>query len=246
MSELLIAPWRKESARIPNGIRIYAIGDIHGRADLLEGVLARINDHLSAYPVPRAIQVFLGDYIDRGQASRAVLERLVHLAKTQGLVCLEGNHESFLIEFLSQPDVLDSWRNFGGFETLLSYDLAPSLKMDRTAKLELAAALKRAMPASHLQFLKALRKSFSCGDFFFVHAGVRPGIPLGEQQEADLLWIRHEFLSCQDNFGKIIVHGHTPVLKPEVHLNRINIDTGAYATGKLTCLVLEADQLMLI
>jgi serine/threonine protein phosphatase 1 len=246
MLELLLPPWKKGSAKVPNGIRIYAVGDIHGRADLLDEVLSRIDDHLGAYPTQRAIKVFLGDYIDRGQASRAVLDRLIRLVETQELILLKGNHESFLIEFLNDADVLDSWRNFGGFETLLSYGLTPRLKVDLAEKSDLAVALKRAMPPSHQRFLQALVKSFTCGDFFFAHAGVRPGIPLGEQREADLLWIRHDFLSCQENFGKIIIHGHTPVLKPEVHLNRINIDTGAYATGQLTCLVLEGDELLLI
>src|SRR5262249_12094391 len=124
--------------------------------------------------------------------------------------------------------------------------LAPTIDIDARRQRELASDLAKVLPSSHREFLSRLKRYFICGDFFFVHAGVRPGICLTRQSEADLLWIRSDFLSCQDAFGKIIVHGHTPVLEPELRPNRINIDTGAFATGRLTCLVLEADTIRFV
>jgi serine/threonine protein phosphatase 1 len=244
---LKFLPQRKggESPRVPDGIRIYAIGDVHGRADLLDQVLTSIDRDLSARPTPRAIHVFVGDYVDRGPDSRGVLDRLVERAKTHELICLKGNHESYLIEFLDAPTILEAWRHFGGLETLLSYGLTPSVRPDAAAQVNLAAALSEAMPDTHREFLGNLRLSFSCGDFFFAHAGVRPGIPLAHQREEDLLWIRKDFLSCSKKFEKMVVHGHTPVLEPDIRANRINIDTGAFATGQLTCLILERDEMIL-
>jgi len=239
------SPGGGESPRVPDDVRIYAIGDVHGRADLLEQVLSRIDRDLSKRPSPRAIHVFVGDYVDRGPNARAVIDRLVERAKTHELVCLKGNHESYLIEFLDAPTILEAWRHFGGLETLLSYGLTPSVKPDAAAQVNLAAALNRAMPYTHREFLQNLSLSFTCGDFFFAHAGIRPGIPLAQQREEDLLWIREDFLSCSKKFGKIVVHGHTPVLEPDIRPNRINIDTGAFATGRLTCLILERDELIL-
>ena len=128
----------------------------------------------------------------------------------------------------------------------MSYGIKPSINADAPAQARLAVALGQALPESHRRFLDDLKTSFTCGDYFFVHAGVRPGIPLAKQREEDLLWIRQEFLLCEDDFGKIIVHGHTPVLQPDFHPNRINIDTGAYATGRLTCLVLETDKMRIL
>jgi serine/threonine protein phosphatase 1 len=231
---------------VPEGTRIYAIGDIHGRLDLLDSVLARIDTDVDMHPASNAIRVFLGDYIDRGPDSKRVLDRLINYCVTQPTVCLLGNHEAFLCEFLKNPDVLSVWRCCGGLDTLLSYGLAPKIETDAQNQRELASELKRILPSSHREFLSGLKQYFICGDFFFVHAGVRPGICLTKQSEDDLLWIREDFLLSEDQFGKIIVHGHTPVLEPDVRPNRINIDTGAYATGRLTCLVLESDKIKFI
>jgi calcineurin-like phosphoesterase family protein len=225
--------------RLPEGTRIYAIGDIHGRLDLLDEVLARIEEDTAEYPTPNATRVFLGDYIDRGPDSKGVVERLIGYSVAQSTVCLMGNHEAYLREFLNNPDILSAWRRYGGLDTLLSYGLAPTMKTEAQEYRKLASDLYRLLPSSHREFLSNLKSYFVCGDFFFVHAGVRPGIPLTEQSEDDLLWIRDDFLRCEDDFGKVVVHGHTPVLGPDVRPNRINIDTGAYATGRLTCLVLE-------
>lgn len=226
--------------RLPDRVRIYAVGDVHGRADLLDQVLSRIDADLAAYPDCRPRQVFLGDYIDRGPSSRAVIDRLIKRARTHEIVCLKGNHETYVFEFLRNPAILADWRQLGGLETLMSYGLKPSMKADVTEQLELAKALAASLPKHHRQFLRNLSNSFACGDFFFVHAGVKPGIPLEQQREEDLLWIRDDFLLCEHGFGKIIVHGHTPVLEPDMRPNRINIDTGAYATGRLTCLIIES------
>jgi serine/threonine protein phosphatase 1 len=234
------------NARVPDGIRIYAIGDVHGRADLLDQVFSRIDADLARCPAPDPVQVLLGDYIDRGSQSKQVLDRLIARSRTHRTICLKGNHEAFATEFLSSPAILDNWCQYGGLETLISYGVAPSTKADATAQADLAAAFSRALPADHRRFLANLPPYFICGDFFFVHAGVRPGIPLARQSEADLFWIRNEFLLNEDSYSKVIVHGHTPVPQPDIRPNRINIDTGAYATGNLTCLVLERDQLIFI
>jgi serine/threonine protein phosphatase 1 len=233
-------------ARVPNGIRIYAIGDVHGRIDLLNQVLMRVDADMAARPSPRTVHVFLGDYIDRGPASKHVLDRLITHCAVHPSVCLIGNHETYLCEFLKNPKVLSDWKRYGGLDTLLSYGIVPSMETDAQGQVKLADALDRNLPSSHRQFLNRLKPYFICGDFFFVHAGVRPGIPLTDQSEDDLLWIREDFLLCEEYFGKVIVHGHTPVLEPEVRKNRINIDTGAYATGRLTCLVLENDEISFI
>jgi serine/threonine protein phosphatase 1 len=233
-------------ARVPEGSRIYAIGDVHGRLDLLEQVLARVDTDMATHPTSNAIRVFLGDYIDRGPESKRVLDRLIGCCAAQPCVCLMGNHETYLSEFLRNPDILSAWRHYGGFATLLSYGLVPRIETDVQERRELASDLDKILPSSHREFLSNLKPYFICGDFFFVHAGVRPGICLTEQSEDDLLWIREDFLLCEDPFGKVIVHGHTPVLEPEVRPNRINIDTGAYATGRLTCLVLESDEISFI
>jgi serine/threonine protein phosphatase 1 len=237
---------RKKAPNTPDGVRIYVVGDIHGRADLLKQVLAGIDADIAAYPAPRVIQVFLGDYIDRGQQSREVLDILISRTQYHQMVCLKGNHETYVPDFLRDPAMLDQWRYFGGLETLVSYGVVPSINADQEEQLALAEALRRALPESHRRFLSNLKPSFACGDYFFAHAGVRPGIPLSKQHERDLLWIREDFLLHEEGFGKIVIHGHTPVKEPDIRANRINIDTGAYATGRLTCLVLEGEQMTFI
>lgn len=229
-------------ACVRDGVRVYAVGDVHGRADLLKQLFLGIDADLAAHPVPEVIHVFLGDYIDRGRASRDVLDLLIERGRQYRLsVFLKGNHEAFLETFLRRPEIFSDWRQVGGIETLLSYGIRPSFNPDPSEQSALAKALANALPQAHRLFLRRLRLSFSFGDFFFAHAGVRPGIPLVEQQEEDLLWIRDDFLRSEDDFGKIVVHGHSPVQEVEFHSNRINIDTGAFATGKLTCLRIERD-----
>jgi len=231
---------------VPDGLRIYAVGDVHGRADLLERLFSRIDEDLKDHPIAETMHIFLGDYIDRGRNSAAVLDLLIERAKAHRMVCLKGNHEIYLSEFLENPGILGAWAQYGALPTLASYGLTPKINAGPEEQADLAAGLSSALPKSHAQFLAGLKLSFTCGDFFFVHAGVRPGTPLSRQREDDLLWIREDFLSHEEPFEKIIVHGHTPVKEPDVRKNRINIDTGAYATGRLTCLKLEQDQILFI
>jgi len=216
---------------------------VHGRLDLLTRLFSEIDADLAARPVSRPIEVFLGDYIDRGPASRQVIDCLIHRSLLHETVYLKGNHEAVLTEFLHDPVVLQQWREFGGMQTLLSYGVVAKPDFDENEQERIARALADVLPQSHHVFLSALRRWFLCGDFLFVHAGIRPGVSFEDQDETDLLWIREDFLFSEDDFGKIVVHGHTPVDRPEVRPNRINIDTGAYATGRLTCLIIEQDKL---
>ncbi|MFC0242345.1 metallophosphoesterase family protein [Rhodopseudomonas telluris] len=232
--------------RLPSGVRIYAVGDIHGRADLLMRNFDAIEADLGKRPVARAIEIYLGDYVDRGPNSRGVLDLLIERQSSREVVCLKGNHEAFMLDVLAEPRKLADWRLFGGLPTLLSYGLRPSVNPGPGEQADLVAGLAAAMPDGHLAFLRGLHSSLIFGDYFFVHAGVRPGVALEAQRDQDLLWIRDEFLSSTADFGKYVVHGHTPVAEPEIRPNRINIDTGAYATGKLTLLAMQDDQMMAI
>jgi serine/threonine protein phosphatase 1 len=221
--------------------RVYAIGDIHGRSDLLESIIAAIRSDLDANPVENCVTVTLGDYFDRGPDSRGVIERLLGNPFPSEFVPLKGNHELLFENFLRQPDVAEHWRRLGGLETLASYGVRVELLMRGQSYQQASEALNAAVPQAHLDFVRLLKTSVSIGPYFFCHAGVRPGVPLDRQSEDDLLWIREPFLASGANFGKIVVHGHTPTEEPEVLANRINIDTGAYVTNKLTCVVLGTE-----
>jgi serine/threonine protein phosphatase 1 len=236
----------KPKPRLPDGIRIYAVSDIHGRADLLQDVFAAIDHHLAKAGPVRALHLFLGDYIDRGPASRQTIDLLVERSRRHESIFLKGNHEAFLLEVLQDANRLEAWKEYGGLQTLMSYGLAPSIKPDREEQHQLIQELLSRMPDHHRHFFSKLRSSFVCGDFFFAHAGVKPGVPLRRQREEDLLWIRDEFLQSEEDFGKYVVHGHTPVSKPEIRPNRINIDTGAYATGILTLLTIQGDRMFAV
>ncbi len=228
-----------EDAQISNeNTRVYAIGDIHGRLDLLDRVIAAIERDVAEHG-PAALTVTLGDYVDRGPASRGVLDRLAANPFPTPYVALKGNHEALLLSFLVKPEVCEHWRRLGGMETLHSYGVPVSGPMLGRNYDEAAERLRAALPEQHMSFLQSLKTSHSHGKYFLCHAGVLPGIPLGLQSEEDLLWIREDFLGSTMNFGKVVVHGHTPIDAPEVLPNRINIDTGAFATGHLTCVVLD-------
>ena len=223
---------------LPGGARIYAIGDIHGCAHLLDALTARIVADSAGATGPCRI-VYLGDYVDRGPDSKAVIDRL--LAPPAGFACsyLRGNHDQILLDFFLNPSVFRIWRDFGARETLMSYGVRPPRFDDDAAFAEARDALRQAMPPEHLAFLSSLELSLEIGGYFFTHAGVRPGIPLGRQSAQDLMWIRDDFLGARGNFGAVIVHGHTPMDQPSRTANRIGVDTGAYATGRLTAAVLE-------
>lgn len=233
---------------MPAGVRIYAVGDIHGRLDLLNELLTRIDDDILARPAIRPMFVFLGDYIDRGPSSRETIDRLVEHAETSESVFLKGNHEQIAISCLRDRALFDHWMRLGGVETLVSYGVGvpPRGFSDDGQVVRLQAAFHDALPQTHFRFFRDLQTSFACGDFFFAHAGVKPNVELSQQKESDLLWIRQEFLSSNEDFGKIVVHGHTPTREVQVGPNRIDIDTGAFATGRLTCLVIDESSLSVI
>ena len=250
---MLSSPWGLEELRVRGqrptlaaGLRIYAIGDIHGRIDLLNELLARIDADIARRPPQRPLYVFLGDYIDRGSSSRETIDRLIEHGATNECVFLKGNHEQIAIRCLSDRGLFDQWLRLGGLETLISYRVPSEILASGRQIAELQGAFHNALPPAHFRFFRDLQSSFECGDFFFAHAGVRPNVELSAQKESDLLWIRDEFLSSNCDFGKIIVHGHTPTREIEIGPNRINIDTGAFATDRLTCLVLEDVSLSVI
>ena len=229
---------------LPERIRLYAISDIHGCADLLQKMFTVIDKDLATIGSKQAIHVFLGDYIDRGPESSRTIDLLIERSQKHESIFLKGNHEAFLFEVLKDSSQLQNWKQVGGLQTLTSYGLRPSLNPDAEEQAELIEQLAHAIPPHQRRFFNNLRLRFVCGDFFFVHAGVRPGVALADQQEQDLLWIRDEFLTSEERFAKYIVHGHTPVREPDIRFNRINIDTGAYATGNLTLLTIQGDRLL--
>lgn len=236
--------WRRsapqaETAHIPEGRRIYAVGDIHGRADLLARLRTMIAEDVARHPGSSPTTVFLGDYVDRGAESKAVLDMLAREAFPTPIMTLKGNHEAMMMGFLSGEGRDTVWIQNGGLETLHSYGVDVTRVRSGGGFDEAAESLREAMPAEHGRFLTGLQLTLTVGDYFFCHAGVRPGTPLERQVEGDLLWIREEFLTAKKPFGKVVVHGHTPTEQPEVRSNRINVDTGAYISGRLTCLVLE-------
>jgi serine/threonine protein phosphatase 1 len=228
--------------RVPGGMRVYCVGDIHGRDDLLDQMAERVTSDSEDRSFDHALTVFLGDYVDRGLGSMRVVERLVRSEWPTPFVALAGNHEDLLTAFLEDQRILDAWQSLGGLETLHSYGVDVGGARAGRDCAEVQAAFVSRFPAGHRQFLASLTSSIAIGDYFFCHAGVRPGVPLERQDRNDLLNIRREFLSSQAEHGKLVVHGHTPSLVPEIRSNRIGIDTGAYATGRLTCLVLEQEQ----
>jgi serine/threonine protein phosphatase 1 len=231
---------------LPSGLRIYVVGDIHGRLDLLDQLLARISADIALRPIERSVYVFLGDYIDRGSWSRETIDRLIEHGGTSESVFLKGNHEQIALQCLSDRGLIDQWLRLGGMQTLVSYGVPAEILASAKQIAELQSAFHSALPQAHFRFFRDLQNSFTLGDFFFAHAGAKPNVELTRQKESDLLWIRGEFLASDCDFGKIVVHGHTPGGEVEVRPNRINIDTGAFATGRLTCLVIEGEALSTI
>ena len=228
---------RVPAPRVPEGTRVYAIGDIHGRLDLLAQLRERIVMDSGDFTGERKVVVYLGDYVDRGPQSREVIDLLVDepLGGFES-VHLKGNHDKFLLDFLDDASVWPLWLYNGAGATVMSYGVTPTAGAEG-----LQAEIRARIPARHLEFLRSLSLSHAEGDYYFVHAGVRPGVALEDQDEADMIWIRDPFLFSDADHGKIVVHGHSIAREPEIEANRIGIDTGAYATGKLTCLVLEGE-----
>jgi serine/threonine protein phosphatase 1 len=225
---------------IPEGERVYAVGDVHGCADLLDQLLARIDADDRARDPARTTIVFLGDLVDRGPASAAVIERLRLLAAERpDTRFLLGNHEEVFLESLKgEPKALRMFCRIGGRETIMSYGLDAD-DYDRMDYEELHAAMRVRVPAEHQAFLESFEDMVTIGDYVFVHAGVRPGTDLAAQRGADLRWIRNPFLDHDRALDKMVVHGHTISAGLDEQVHRIGVDTGAYETGILTALGLE-------
>jgi serine/threonine protein phosphatase 1 len=225
----------RRRSSVPEGVVLYAVGDIHGQAHLLTSLLARIEEDVSQVEHQRGILVFIGDYVDRGADSRSVVDQVLGGRPGFETIPLRGNHEQMLLDFVSDPQSWEVYRRLGGVETLLSYGVDRELLMPGVAPPRVRDAFLSVFPKTHHEFLRALAFSYDCGDYHFVHAGVRPGVALESQSAEDRLWIRDEFLNAGDVFGsRVIVHGHTPTRDPEVLGFRVGIDTGAYMTGRLT------------
>lgn len=231
----------------PKGHRAYAVGDVHGRLDLLNEMLSLIEADLAARPKAKNVIVFLGDLIDRGPESAQVVERLRLYSPSQAqTVFLMGNHEEVMLRVLDgDAALLGDWLKFGGAECVRSYGVDPAelKEMDQKSAIEL---LKRAVPEEHLDFLGSFADTLSFGSYLFVHAGIRPGVTLADQEQKDLRWIRSPFLDTDRDHGFIVVHGHTITPQVEECGNRIGLDTGAYRSGLLTALVIEGTERWLL
>jgi len=230
------------AASTPSGTRIYAIGDIHGRLDLLLRLHELIAADATRADRGRRVLVYIGDYIDRGPNSAGVIDLLLDRPLPGfEIVHLLGNHEDTLLQFPDDMTVGPSWLTYGGVATLASYfiEVSPGSWRDERELRWLQGEIRRRVPRRHVEFMRSLPLTHLEGDYLFVHAGIRPGIPLERQERDDLLWIRDEFLHSSVDHGKIVVHGHTITETPDQQPNRIGIDTGAFHTDCLTCVVLD-------
>jgi serine/threonine protein phosphatase 1 len=231
------------------GQRLYAIGDVHGRLDLLTDMLGRVRADIEARPHPRPRVIMLGDYVDRGPESRGVIDALIELkASPLPASFLLGNHDSYIAAYLRDPDWYDRtyhWLhdNMGGNKTLASYGVPNAAWESPRVTHEAFAA---AFPDEHMAFLDACELMIRIGGYVFAHAGIRPGVPLEAQDADDLIWIREPFLTSTEDFGFKVVHGHTIVPQVEHHPNRIAVDTGAIRTGQLSWVILQGPQTSLL
>lgn len=226
-------------ARAPEGVRLYAVGDIHGRHDLLTAMHAHIMQEIVRERPPDWRIVYLGDYTDRGPDSKGVLEFLSRQCAADGrVIALAGNHDIGFLDFLAEPNPAGLFALYGGVETARSYGVDIDFASLETT-MRGHAALVEAVPDEHLRFLRDLPFSVAFGDFFFCHAGIRPGVALDAQAPEDLIWIRDEFHRDPRLHPKVVVHGHTPVDRAELMPNRVNIDTGAVFDGLLTTLAVD-------
>lgn len=225
-------------ASVPQGQRVYAIGDIHGRCDLFEMLLAQIDADCANRGEADTWLVLLGDLVDRGPDSRRVVERAIDLKRTGKVRILAGNHEEMLLGSMTNEETLRHFLRHGGKETLFSYGL-PIEDYTRSTLSQLHDRLPDLIPRGHLDFFEEMENRIVFGDYLFVHAGIRPGVPLEAQILPDLRWIRREFLDHPDPHSHVVIHGHTIADEPVVRSNRIGIDTGAFASGRLTAIGLE-------
>ena len=235
--------FNSSSRDLPKGVRrqrAYVVGDVHGRLDLLDELLARIHADLDQRPSRKTMLVFVGDLIDRGPNSAQVVERL-RTYRHPGVrtAFILGNHEEVLLRILAgEAELIDDWRRFGGAQCLESYgvDVGELIGRDDDAQLEI---VREAIPKAHAEFLGSFVDTCRFGDYLFVHAGIRPGVELEQQLQSDLRWIRQPFLHDRRDHGFVVVHGHTISSEVEERPNRIGIDTGAYYSGVLTALAIE-------
>jgi serine/threonine protein phosphatase 1 len=235
------APRRQSGPAGARGWRAYVVGDLHGRLDLLELLLEKIHDDIDRRPARKVLLVFVGDLIDRGPNSAQVVERLrtYRHPKVQTMFLL-GNHEEVLLRILGgEADLITKWRSFGGTECLNSYGVDAS-ELSGLEDDDALALIRTAIPKKHVEFLESFDDSCRFGDYLIVHAGIRPGVEFDQQRQSDLRWIREPFLFDDTDHGFVVVHGHTIRPEVEVRPNRIGIDTGAYRSGVLTALAIEA------
>ena len=225
----------------PDGLTLYLVGDIHGRLDLLRAMHRQIDDDTWRQGGGPVREIYLGDYIDRGPSSAGVVSALLDRAARVETVFLRGNHEQILLDLLAGHNCLEDWLHVGGVATLMSYGVAPGLITRIVSPAAIRRQLEAALPAEHRSFYETTRLYAPLGPYLAVHAGVRPGVRLDQQTPMDLLCIRREFLEYAGDLGFIVVHGHTPAMAPELRPNRINIDTGAFATNRLTGLRIDAN-----
>lgn len=231
------------SKRLPEGARgyrAYVVGDVHGKLDLLDELLAKIDENLDRSPAKKAVLVFVGDLIDRGPSSAGVVERLRTYSRPGvKTVFLLGNHEEVLLRILDgDTSLIAQWLGFGGAQCLASYGFDPGA-LTAVSEADALTAIRSAIPTQHSRFLQGFADSFRFGDYLIVHAGIRPGVDLDQQLQSDLRWIRQPFLGDDRDHGFVVVHGHTITEAIDERPNRIGIDTGAYASGVLTALVIE-------
>lgn len=242
--------WRanqKGYPRTPKGRRAYAIGDVHGRLDLLNRLLAAIERDDQCRPQRKTAVIFLGDLVDRGPDSRGVIERLRHYRHDRiKPYFLAGNHEEVLLRLIGgERGILTSWLKYGGRQCLASYGFDPE-KLDVRDERAAISLIRQVIPSSHVSFLTSFSDTLRFGDYLFVHAGIRPGVDLSLQSQTDLRWIREPFLQDKTDHGMIVVHGHTISNEVEMEENRIGIDTGAYRTGRLTAVAVDGDERWLL
>ncbi|TCM19478.1 serine/threonine protein phosphatase 1 [Novosphingobium sp. PhB165] len=237
---LVARPAKQRTPKLPPGQRVYAVGDIHGRLDLFEGLIAAIERDDAARGEAVSDVILLGDLIDRGPASAGVIDRARRWSRERRVEFIQGNHEEMLLVAARKLEAFRSFLKFGGRETIISYGVDPDFVMEAGME-ELQLAMLDAIPQDDFDFLDSFEKMVRIGDYLFVHAGVRPDTPLDHQLGHDCRWIREPFLTHDGDFGAVVVHGHTITEAPEIRANRIGIDTGAYIHGTLTAIGLEGE-----
>ena len=239
----MTAPLTPRDFSVPANTRVYAVGDIHGRAGLLKKMLAAITEDASKYPESNIVEVFLGDYVDRGMESREVIDLLLAAPpKGHQRICLKGNHEEAMLKFLAEPTVLREWATFGGYATLASYGIQIPQSMQPAALMQVRDCFMENLPPTHLHFLRNLHYSHSVGDYLFVHAGIDPKLAIADQDPSRLLWIREPFLQYSGYFEQYVVHGHTPIAAADIRNNRANLDVSAAAKNSLCALVIRGNE----